>query len=193
MGLGEETTHEGIRNTNISETTYCTTFSKILKGLIFILAIPVIVSGGIIIALVTMVIGVLLNVYYLTPYRFTNLDLQYLWGNVKDTVTFVKKPFIMYAYLIRKLFCCGDEERESWVLSMFCRGVGMVVAVVVIFLTYFVLLFEWYFLSCVAIFFLHLIIIIGFIDLIGLATFYLLYLGTKKICKKIGKCYGTRS
>ena len=169
-------TNEGTTNTNISWRTYYASLSKILKRLIFILTFPVIASVGIIISLPTMVVGVLFDLYYMIHLCIKKRDFEYLYfGGCKSTVNFVKMPFKQYAYLITKLFCCGDEEIESRILSMFCRGVAMVVAVVAMSLNHVVMIY------------------VILISLVIYLVIYLLYVGMKKICKKIGKCCGIGS
>ena len=159
---------------------------KILKTLIFILIIPVIAGVGIIIAIGTMVVGVLVEIYYLTRCSWFFDDDDFVPGVpmsyelTEPIANFVKTPFNQYAYLITKVFCCGDEERESRIISMFCRGVAMVIIALVIFLSgtvYYIVI--------------NTIIVTGII-VFGILI-YLPYVGLKWICKKIGKCRATSS
>ena len=120
-------------NTHIGGTTYCATFSKILRIVIFILTIPIVASVWIIIALTTMVVGVLFYGYFAIHYCIKAQDFPCTRQPVlKDTVAFVQIPINQYVYLIRRLFCWGDEDRESLILSKFCRGMAMVVIAFVI-------------------------------------------------------------
>ena len=120
--------------TSTSETSKIS-LSKILKRLVFILLSPIIVSIGIVIALVTTVLAFIMGLCYATYHCFFDDDVFNVFPELTNIfiVDFVTVPFKRYEYVITKMFCFGDEVSDRRFISKFCQGAITVVKAAVIF------------------------------------------------------------
>ena len=175
--------YEDIWTTNTNETSNRDlSLSEILKKLAFILSSPLIVSIGIIIALVTTVAVFIMGLCHAAYSFLVTCDLNFKEDTKAMIVKFVEAAFNKYEYVITRLFCCRDEVGYSRIVSRFCEGVAMIVKAVVLFLVY-----SAYF--CISLAFTPVILVCLLVPFSILLILYCLYSYIKKIKEK---CCGTR-
>ena len=101
---------------------------KILRWLLFILSSPIFISGCILIAMVTVPIGVIIGYGFVIRNFASCLCCDSSIDDYNKFVgQFVNCVFDRYACFIITLFDCIGEENESRIVSNVCRGVAQVV------------------------------------------------------------------
>ena len=101
---------------------------KILRWLLFILSSPIFIGGCILIAMVTVPMGVIIGYGFVIRNFASCLCCDSSIDDYNKFVgQFVNCPFDRYACFIITLFGCIGEENDSRIVSNVCRGVAQVV------------------------------------------------------------------
>ena len=104
---------------------------RIFKRLVFILCSPIIISVGLLVALVTIPICVTLCPFC-TIYFFFRCRCCHLYDETYHCIlNIISRIFDRYAYLITRLFCCDVEDYDSRI-NQTCQIVALGVSLIVI-------------------------------------------------------------